>query len=150
MIHVLSSVTSIGSHTVLLVWRGKAGGAVIMISGAGRQSVSNAKYPAAGPDNPRLILLSLTFKVEHNFHINTSYFSAPTVLLILRRTWGPHSGGYLIGRNWNSAVGIATGYELDDRGVGVRVLVGSRIFSSLRGPDRLWDTPSLLFNGYLG
>jgi hypothetical protein len=31
----------------------------------------------------------------------------------------------------DSAVGIATGYGLDGRGVGVRVPVGSRIFSSL-------------------
>jgi hypothetical protein len=33
---------------------------------------------------------------------------------------------------WNrdSAVGIATGYGLDDQGVGVRVPVGSRIFFS--------------------
>jgi hypothetical protein len=30
--------------------------------------------------------------------------------------------------NRDSVVGIGTGYELDDRGVGVRVLVGSRIF----------------------
>jgi hypothetical protein len=38
---------------------------------------------------------------------------------------------------WNrdSSVGIATGYGLDDRGVGVRVPVGSRIFSSPRRPD---------------
>jgi hypothetical protein len=35
----------------------------------------------------------------------------------------------------DSAVGIATGYGLDDRGVGVRVPVGSRIFSSPRRPD---------------
>jgi hypothetical protein len=34
----------------------------------------------------------------------------------------------------NSAVGIATGYELDDRGVGVRVPVGSRIFSTSSRP----------------
>jgi hypothetical protein len=31
--------------------------------------------------------------------------------------------------SFNNAVGIATGYGLDDRGIGVRVLVGSRIFS---------------------
>jgi hypothetical protein len=37
----------------------------------------------------------------------------------------------------NSVVGIATGYGLDDRGVEVRVPVGSRIFSSPRRPDRL-------------
>jgi hypothetical protein len=30
--------------------------------------------------------------------------------------------------------GIATGYELEDRGVGVRVLVGSRIFSTSSRP----------------
>jgi hypothetical protein len=46
------------------------------------------------------------------------------------------------------AVGTATGYGLDDRGVGVRVLVGSRIFSSPCRPDRLWDPPGLLSNGY--
>jgi hypothetical protein len=42
----------------------------------------------------------------------------------------------------DSVVGIATGYGLDDRGVGVRVPVGSRIFSSRRldrllGPTQL-------------
>jgi Uma2 family endonuclease len=48
-------------------------------------------------------------------------------------------------RLWNhsenrpdSAVGVATGYGLDDRGVGVRV------------PDRLWGPPNLLSNGYRG
>jgi hypothetical protein len=44
-------------------------------------------------------------------------------------------------RSHNSAVGIATGYGLDDQGVGVRVLVGSRIFSSRRRPDRLLGPP---------
>jgi hypothetical protein len=33
-------------------------------------------------------------------------------------------------------VGITTGYVLDDRGAGVRVPVGSRIFSAPRRPDR--------------
>jgi hypothetical protein len=33
-----------------------------------------------------------------------------------------------------------TGYGLDDRGVGVRVPVGSRIFSSPRRPERLRST----------
>jgi hypothetical protein len=36
-----------------------------------------------------------------------------------------------------SLLGIATGYGLDDRGVGVRVPVRSKIFSSPRRPDRL-------------
>jgi hypothetical protein len=56
--------------------------------------------------------------------------------------------GYSVSRD--SAVGIVTGYGLDDRGVGVRVPVGSRTFSSPRRPDRLWGPPSLsiLSNGY--
>jgi hypothetical protein len=36
--------------------------------------------------------------------------------------------------NLDSVVGIATGYGLDDRGVGVRVPVGSRIFSTSSRP----------------
>jgi hypothetical protein len=47
-------------------------------------------------------------------------------------------------RSRDSSVGIATGYGMDDRGVGVRVPVWSRIFSSPRRPDR----PSFLSNGY--
>jgi hypothetical protein len=37
----------------------------------------------------------------------------------------------------DGVVCIATVYGLDDRGVGVRVSVGVRIFSSPRRPDRL-------------
>jgi hypothetical protein len=51
-------------------------------------------------------------------------------------------------RSRYSVVGIKTGYGLDDRGVGVRVSVGSRIFSPQRRPDRPWGPPNLLFNGY--
>jgi hypothetical protein len=50
----------------------------------------------------------------------------------------------------DSAVGIATDYGLDDRGVGVRVPVGSRIFSSPRRPDLLWGSTNLLCSGYGG
>jgi hypothetical protein len=48
----------------------------------------------------------------------------------------------------DSVVGIATGYELDDLEVGVRVLLGPRFFSSPRRPDRLCGPPNLLSNGY--
>jgi hypothetical protein len=62
-------------------------------------------------------------------------------------------GGYLAKHSIkvssrDSAVGIATGYWLDYREVGVRVPVGSRIFSPPSRPDRLWGPPNLLFNGY--
>jgi hypothetical protein len=52
----------------------------------------------------------------------------------------------------DSSVGIATGYGLDDRGVGARVPVEARIFFSPRRPDRFWGPPDLLsgesFPGY--
>jgi hypothetical protein len=44
-------------------------------------------------------------------------------------------------RSRDSTVCIATGYGLNDRGVGVRVPEGSRIFSSPSRPDRLWGPP---------
>jgi hypothetical protein len=42
----------------------------------------------------------------------------------------------------------ATGYGLDDQGVGVQVPVGARIFSTPQHPDWFWGPPSLLSNGY--
>jgi hypothetical protein len=50
----------------------------------------------------------------------------------------------------HSVVSIPTGYGLNDRGFGVQVPVGSRIFSSSRRPDRLWGPLNLLSNGYRG
>jgi hypothetical protein len=50
----------------------------------------------------------------------------------------------------HSVVGISTGYGLYDRGVGVRVPVGSKISSSPRRSDRLWGPPNLLSNAYRG
>jgi hypothetical protein len=50
----------------------------------------------------------------------------------------------------DSIVGIATRYLLDYRGVGVRVPVGSRIFTSPCRSDRLWGPLNLLSNGYRG
>jgi hypothetical protein len=47
-------------------------------------------------------------------------------------------------RSHGSAMGIATGYRLDDWGVGVRVPVEPRIFTSPYYPDRLWGPDNLL------
>jgi hypothetical protein len=55
-----------------------------------------------------------------------------------------------IQKSRDSVVGIATGYGQDDRGVGVRVPVGSIILFSPRRPDRLWGPPNLVSNGYRG
>jgi hypothetical protein len=53
---------------------------------------------------------------------------------------------YLRGKMNHGSSVIATGYGLDDRGVGVRVPVGSRIFASLYCPDWLWG-PSIGHKG---
>jgi hypothetical protein len=50
----------------------------------------------------------------------------------------------------DNAVCIATDYRLEDQGVGVRVLVGARLFICSCRPDRLWDPPNLLSSGYRG
>jgi hypothetical protein len=56
----------------------------------------------------------------------------------------------LLVRYWSrdSVFGIATGYRLDDKGVGVRVPVGSRIFYSPRRQYWFCVPPNLLANGY--
>jgi hypothetical protein len=46
-----------------------------------------------------------------------------------------------------STVGIVIGYGLDDRGVGVQIPVGSRIFTSPCHPYKILSPPSLLSNG---
>jgi hypothetical protein len=53
-------------------------------------------------------------------------------------------------RSRDSVVGIATGYGLDYRAVRVLVPVGGRISSSPRRPDRLWASPSFLSCVYRG
>jgi hypothetical protein len=50
----------------------------------------------------------------------------------------------------NDYFGKPTGYGIDYRGVGVRVPVGSRIFTSSQRLDRLWNPSSLLSKGYWG
>jgi hypothetical protein len=54
----------------------------------------------------------------------------------------------IIFRIQDSVVGIATGYRLDDQGVGVRVPVGLGIFSSSHHPDWLGGPSNLVSNGY--
>jgi hypothetical protein len=55
---------------------------------------------------------------------------------------------YTLYRRRDNAVGLATGYGLDDRGIGVLVQVESRIFSSSRHANQFWGPPNLLYNWY--
>jgi hypothetical protein len=88
---------------------------------------------------------TIQFCIERSHVMDSCAFEAPDYdsehfLFVNKKTWGSRC----------SAVGIAIGCGLDDRAVGVRVLIGPRIFNSPRRPDRLWGRPSLLFNGYRG
>jgi hypothetical protein len=66
-------------------------------------------------------------------------------------TWCFFKIGYsFLCRSRDSVVGIATSYGLDDRGVWVRVPVGSGIFCSPDRPDQLWGPSNLLSDGYWG
>jgi hypothetical protein len=56
----------------------------------------------------------------------------------------------VLSKSLGSAVGIATGYGMGNRDVGVQVRVGSRIFTSPYHLDRIWGLHSLLSNGYRG
>jgi hypothetical protein len=73
----------------------------------------------------------------------TRYVSASKSSRTFRRLQVHH-------RSRNSIAGVATGYKLNDRLVGVQVPVGVRIFTSPRCPDRVWRPPNLTANGYRG
>jgi hypothetical protein len=88
--------------------------------------------------NPKLIELICTIYLYLLSHL-TFYFRNKSYILL-------HIFVASVSRD--SLAGIATGYGLDDRGIGVRVPVGSRIFSSPRRPHRLWGPPCLLSNAY--
>jgi hypothetical protein len=83
-------------------------------------------------------------------NINTSFIPKFISLTVLSIILIKHSSAHSLGKSWDSAVSIANGYGLDDRGVGVWVPVGSRIFTSPCRPDQLRGTPSLLSNEYQG
>jgi hypothetical protein len=53
--------------------------------------------------------------------------------------------------SYDSSVGIALGYGMDDWGSRVRFTAGVwEFFSSPPRPERLWGPPNLLSNGYQG
>jgi hypothetical protein len=83
----------------------------------------------------------------HKSHLSAPYLSqinpVHTSLSYLSKT------SFII-RNRDSAVGIATGYELNGWGVRVRVPIEARFFSSPRRKNQFWSPPSLLSIRYRG
>jgi hypothetical protein len=49
----------------------------------------------------------------------------------------------IISKGWGSSVDIATGYGLDDQGLGGLIPDGGWVFFSSPCPDRLWGPSSL-------
>jgi hypothetical protein len=76
-------------------------------------------------------------------------------LLFIPEDWDRHSSQRCVNLYWTThyhrnkdrVVSIGTSYWLGGREVGVRVLLGSRIFSSPH-PNQPWGPPNLLSNGY--
>jgi hypothetical protein len=72
--------------------------------------------------------------------VGTSDATKPDTSACGKQDWfGRPSNTFYVG----SAVDIATGYGMGDEGFGVRVPVGSSIFSSPCRPDRLWRSTQL-------
>jgi hypothetical protein len=89
-----------------------------------------------------MYILALVTCISRWHAKNFSVFAVqiPVIGLSEKFTLQKFCGRYKCTRSRDSVVGIATGYGLDDRVVGVRVPVGSRIFSSPRRPDQLWGS----------
>jgi hypothetical protein len=96
-------------------------------------------------------VLLLVYKYDSCFHVQSLVLFTDFTrrgLLLKRRLIKNLKNSFMEKVSRNSAVGITTGYGLDDREVGVRVPVGSRIITSPCRPDRLWGPSNLLYNGY--
>jgi hypothetical protein len=102
------------------------------------------------PHNVRNKYKFLLFSVEENFCITLTSWRIlyNHVLSHAKSEELFENSFYWLLKIRGSAVDIVTDYGLDDRGVGVRVPVGWRIFSSPRRPDRLWGPHRLLSNGW--
>jgi hypothetical protein len=60
----------------------------------------------------------------------------------------PYSADKYIIYSRGSVVGIATAYEQDNSGIGARVLVASRLYTSPYSPNRFW-VHTILYLPYL-
>jgi hypothetical protein len=96
------------------------------------------------------VLRRNTISYDETFFDFNLITSIDTINLFLYCSVSVFSLHKFIVRSRDRAVGIATDYGVDGRGVGVPVPVGARIFSSPRRPDWLWCPPNLLSNGYQG
>jgi hypothetical protein len=114
--------------------------------------LTNCSQPTDNSARPQFSFKGLNrFKTFHE--TKYTYFVLVTAMsfgLWHHAVWYISSSVTADRKSRDSIVGRATGYGLGDQEVGVRVPVGSRIFTSPRRPDRLWGPPNLLSNRYRG
>jgi hypothetical protein len=91
--------------------------------------------------------LTLNLLLEPKFKVHVCFCVKNTCLSLRVESEGGLVSTSASG-NPQSAVGIATGYGLDGRGVKVSVPGGERFF--FRHPDRFWGPSSILSNEYQG
>jgi hypothetical protein len=89
---------------------------------------------------PDLIFITITNEAYKLWRTSLCCFLHPP-LVLPRSHPRIFPNAFSIGEG-DSAVGIATGYALDGRGVGVRVPVEARFFSTPRPPNRFWGPPN--------
>jgi hypothetical protein len=116
------------------------------VSGAGSASVFRcANHSHWTGSFCRILLSTLLLKTEA-VHLLWSYvYNEKEHHLYL--IWSRLMNLLLKERKNCSWKNTSTYVSLDDQGVGVRVPVGARIFTSPCRPDRLWVPPNLLSNG---
>jgi hypothetical protein len=109
-------------------------------------NASTSCYPSSVPC---ILVLTLHLCIHLPYGLFLFKFSDQTsyvkhIFVLLHACYIPRPSNFM---NRDSAVCIATGYELDDRSVTSSNPGRGEIFSSLH-TDRFWARPSLLSNGY--
>jgi hypothetical protein len=124
---------------------------ILVLSSHLRLRVPSGLFPYGFTARTLYAFLFSPMRVTYRSHLTLLHFIIPIIFYEACKIWRDtfsKSLNYL--RSWDSVVCVATGYGLDDKGVGVRVPLGLRIFSFPFRPDRLWGSCSLISNGFRG
>jgi hypothetical protein len=108
-------------------------------------SRSTSRQPASYAVNNKITASSI-FRIVNTLKRDAAGFSE--TLVLIHQTTLHYIKEELDGdKEFHNVAGTATGYGLNDWGVGIRIPVGSRIVSSPRRSDRFWGPPNLC-SGY--
>jgi hypothetical protein len=109
-----------------------------------RATDSPLQRTTAAENNTHSLHILLTYISSQHEYVFPLYNITVQQVVIITVVHQAMIGLLTAPRSWDSSVGIATGYNMDDRGSisGMR----KRLFSSIQSPNRLRGTSSLLFN----